>query len=64
MKENISLYHFFAWSNHYGWQHLGHSDGYDSYDECYKENKFYINKPREKWKIMKLVQVPLKLSKT
>ena len=52
-KENISLYHFFSFSDYYGWQHLGMVDGYDSIKETKKDQEFNI-KDSTKWKIMKL----------
>jgi hypothetical protein len=54
MQTKIKLYHFFAWGNSRGWQHLGYVDGYSTYTDCYEDNEFYIEK-RDKWKIMKLV---------
>lgn len=53
MTEKIRLYHFFAWSNHYGWQHLGSTDGYETLKELKEDMKFTIES-RDKYKIMKL----------
>ena len=55
MQENIRLFHFFGWSKLFGWQHLGATDGYNSYDECYEANKELIEN-RDKFKIMKLIE--------
>jgi len=49
----IKLYHFFAWSNSYGWQHLGSTDGYETLEECEKDNQLTIE-TRDKCKVMKL----------
>ena len=54
MQKHIALFHFFRWSEHYGWQHLGATDGYDSYEKCRKDQEFTINNG-DKYKIMKLV---------
>ncbi len=59
MEKEIKLYHFFAWSNHNGWQHLGLIDGYETYEECHMDNRFHIqgDNKRDKFKIMKLNDV-------
>lgn len=73
IQENIKLFHFYAWSDSYGWQHLGCSDGYNSYDECHGSNLFYIresgndeklkllNGKKKFWKIMKLIETKKKV---
>ncbi len=55
MRQEIPLYHFHAWSDYYGWQHLGATDGYMTYEECYNDNLFHIKDGgRIKWQISKL----------
>ena len=61
LRPPIPRFHFFAWSNHYGWQHLGSTDGYMTYEECYNDNEFYIkHEGRDDWRIMELKDVEQK----
>jgi len=54
--DEIHKFHFFVWSQSYGWQHLGLTDGYETIEELKKGCSYHIEN-RHTYKIMKLHEV-------